>query len=677
VIAYKLMLRKFMVVDKGSATLDKQKGIKRHAFQRDHFQLNKFKSPADEDFQILRVILREFRDLAVINVRPQLETDVDSRHRSVVRANTVFQPRAWTESPLTVFSVRGMTVETLKIRRERNFSPSSSGISLDCRHMFLRDDHSIHVYSVADIQRCHAAKSIPLPVLTYLDSPTKKSESSSQEIYGVSIGRTVCASITTTSCSLHRFIGEKKHQTIRNMSHENTWTLSCVAVSETTVADDLIIVALGLQREEKGIDFGKVELHSIWQNDWREHTRIQTMELRDPATGMNDSPKTLSFSLDGAILTCTTQRHNQVHGWQLPTAEALGKIKRISATTRPFNIGVNAKGITSATAWMSPAQRPYVLCTTSPSTERDVDGGEWTFIAPLSMPFAPWATERAYHCLRQVQGDDSRHLHIHASAISPQGNLVALLDSKGRICLIPIRARRGGGMVSNDDVPPVEVKPALGRNEDLMAGIRFNLLGTKLYAINWNGEVLVISFPHTYPIERKPEICRAPTFISQATVSSPQKYSRTFSPTQNQLALFSNNESQPPTRASASCGSNKSASTSSTNFAPDDAQFSETSTAASLGVAFEKPDHKTGELMMSQPPPKVPKSKRLSSWRWPFKGSKTEDKEARKSMSALLTSPARIQSLGATQQPQSTGLPELSPSQRDTFSEQIRSKFDN
>jgi hypothetical protein len=203
--------------------------------------------------------------------------------------------------------------------------------------MFLRDDHSVRIYSLDDIQRCHTTKSVPQAVLVIEHQSLIDGTSRYQEIQGASIGRTVCATITETGCWLHRFIGGRKHQEIRRMSRDNTWKLCCVAVSETTTKDDLITVALGMQQDRGGKDFGEVELISIWQNDWGERTRIQTMELKDWALGRTDSPKTLTFSLDGATLTCTTQRENQVHGWQLPTADAVRKIKKICETTRPFN----------------------------------------------------------------------------------------------------------------------------------------------------------------------------------------------------------------------------------------------------------------------------------------------------------------------------------------------------
>jgi hypothetical protein len=71
-------------------------------------------------------------------------------------------------------------------------------------------------------------------------------------------------------------------------------------------------------------------------------------------------------------------------------------------------------------------------------------------------------------------------------------------------------------MVSDDEVPPIEVKAKLGRNEDLMAAIRFNPEGTKLYAVNWNCGV-VVDFPRAQRAEVRPEFYRSPTLVSAPT----------------------------------------------------------------------------------------------------------------------------------------------------------------
>jgi hypothetical protein len=230
-----------------------------------------------------------------------------------------------------------MGVTKLKIRHEKSFKPLASGISLDCRHVFLRNAHHIHIYSMEAIEHDHTKKSISPTALIIERKPFIR-DPKDQGIQGTSIGLTVCASITEISCWLHKFVGEEKHQEIRRMSHDNTWRLCCVAVSETTAEKDPIIVALGMQQDRSGKDYGKVELISIWQNDWGELASVQTMHLKDDTLRRSDVPKTLAFSSDGSILTCTTQRENQIHGWKLPTAKVVEKIRKITETSRPFNI---------------------------------------------------------------------------------------------------------------------------------------------------------------------------------------------------------------------------------------------------------------------------------------------------------------------------------------------------
>lgn len=224
----------------------------------------------------------------------------------------------------------------IDLEKKSKFRPSSAGISLDCQHVFLRDDFSVRIYRTKDVQRCHGTKDVP-PVVLNISAPKEPhNEKKLQMFHSASLGRTVCATITDTRCYVHRYLDVQKEKEIRRSSTDNTWKLSCVAVSETTLKDDLIILAIGFQQERDGEDRGKIELYSLWQDDWREFTKIQTMELEDKATRMTDSPKTLTFSLDGATLTCTTQRHNQIYGWQLPTATAMDKIVRICETSRPF-----------------------------------------------------------------------------------------------------------------------------------------------------------------------------------------------------------------------------------------------------------------------------------------------------------------------------------------------------
>jgi hypothetical protein len=219
-----------------------------------------------------------------------------------------------------------MSATRHKTRASRGLSAS---LSLDCLYMLLRTDSSVRIYEIAQAQSYHG-RSGSLRASLEIPRPTGPRS----DFRGASLGRAICATITNSSCSIHRYIGIEEHKQIY-LASSDTWKISCVAVSEATAMGDLAFVAIGLQNDHS--DFGKIKIFSLWQNDWGECTEVKTMILRDRATNVDDSPKSLAFSLDGAILTCTTQG-NQVHAWQLPTVTETRSIRKICEVTRPFNI---------------------------------------------------------------------------------------------------------------------------------------------------------------------------------------------------------------------------------------------------------------------------------------------------------------------------------------------------
>jgi hypothetical protein len=74
-------------------------------------------------------------------------------------------------------------------------------------------------------------------------------------------------------------------------------------------------------------------------------------------------------------------------------------------------------------------------------------------------------------------------------------------------------------MVTNDFEKPIEVPEALGKNEGNMAGLRFNPIGTKLYGINWNGQIVMVRFPHANE-ELNRDIRKDSTLTSQSSSGS-------------------------------------------------------------------------------------------------------------------------------------------------------------
>jgi hypothetical protein len=113
-------------------------------------------------------------------------------------------------------------------------------------------------------------------------------------------------------------------------------------------------------------------------------------------------------------------------------------------------------------------------------------------MSPLSQPLLNTAGPFAYHCFFHIQGNGSKHAHIHGAAISPVGNVIAFLDSNGSICLIPIESNTDNhGGFRSLDAPPIELNFELGQNDELRGDIRFNENGTKLYAITHSKAVEV------------------------------------------------------------------------------------------------------------------------------------------------------------------------------------------
>jgi hypothetical protein len=123
-------------------------------------------------------------------------------------------------------------------------------------------------------------------------------------------------------------------------------------------------------------------------------------------------------------------------------------------------------------------------------------------MSPLSEPLLIEAKQFAYHCFLQIQGRNSKHAHIHGAAISTIGNVIAFLDSNGRMCLIPIESNTGnhGGFRSVGELP-IEIKTTLGQNDELRGDIKFNESGTKLYAITHSKAVEVTLYTDADPSE--------------------------------------------------------------------------------------------------------------------------------------------------------------------------------
>lgn len=148
----------------------------------------------------------------------------------------------------------------------------------------------------------------------------------------------------------------------------------------------------------------------------------------------------------------------------------------------------NSRGITSAVLFNSPSTKPYVLCTTSPSNERAVNQGEWSFISPIgsSPAVVPQKLEHSFSSLGKAKG-------ILAGAASTSGKVIALLDEQGFLRIFRLAGIPTGGLCSLGN--PVILDHRLSKQQRLStAAIRFQecdaSLRLELFAIDIQGVVI-------------------------------------------------------------------------------------------------------------------------------------------------------------------------------------------
>ena len=155
--------------------------------------------------------------------------------------------------------------------------------------------------------------------------------------------------------------------------------------------------------------------------------------------------------------------------------------------------------MTSTSIYNSPSNRPYVLCTTSPSSERHYNNGEWSFSLPLPSTETPSSStprwrppSNTIHNFEQFK----RHDRFRAGAVSNKHNVFAVLEDNGRISTLPLTAGAQGGICGP---PPDESEGGgstfLSKSIGKVGGcLRFTPDGERLVAVDAEGKVVVAEF---------------------------------------------------------------------------------------------------------------------------------------------------------------------------------------
>ena len=149
-------------------------------------------------------------------------------------------------------------------------------------------------------------------------------------------------------------------------------------------------------------------------------------------------------------------------------------------------------GITSASTFKGPSGTTYVVCTTSPSSERYRNGGEWSFISPLSYTMGPRLRPPNLPChdLEQFKG----HHALTVGCVSRTHDVLAVLEDSGNISILSLENHEKGG-ICGEEGEPKRLPEALCREEKPSTScLRFDPDGEKLFAIDRKGKIIVTKF---------------------------------------------------------------------------------------------------------------------------------------------------------------------------------------
>lgn len=148
-------------------------------------------------------------------------------------------------------------------------------------------------------------------------------------------------------------------------------------------------------------------------------------------------------------------------------------------------------GITSATTFKGPSGTIYVACTTSPSSERYRNDGEWPFISPLSHARGPELRppNPPFHNLEQFK----EHHALTVGCVTRKHDVLAVLEDSGEISILSLKNHEKGGICGEGNAE--RLSEALYKHEKPSTScLRFDPAGERLFAIDTKGKIIMTDF---------------------------------------------------------------------------------------------------------------------------------------------------------------------------------------
>lgn len=271
----------------------------------------------------------------------------------------------------------------------------------------------------------------------------------------------------------------------------NQWyPKSLIAIHETR---DRVWIAIAGSMRQDGEHSGSIKMYSITQNVENPSMTRHPVSFNRPKPNplALDSLKTLQFSPDGRRIACATN-NNRVLVWQL--SDDAGPDGPPFIIERDLKREMMGGEISSTSLFSTSLDRPYVFCTTMPSSERAINKGEWSFISPVGS-----AQVRVHHSLIHELTRLGKSRGFCTGAVSPEGGVVALVEevtkAQGRLVIMPVIAEEAGGLSTLDPIKLDKDTLAVHGNESIKispTAVRFHKTdaGICLVAVDTNGKVI-------------------------------------------------------------------------------------------------------------------------------------------------------------------------------------------
>ena len=374
-----------------------------------------------------------------------------------------------------------------------------AGLSSYCRYCFFYRQDEVSVFPL-DLRVCGTQPFSSRALCI------DKRATHGEPIVDAKISLNFLVTITTERVLISNISNKQEFEPIL---HGN-WEPAGLAIHES---ETLLIIILGYG---KGFSLettdGRIEIYK-----YRIGSRSRRLACcSSPTLPTRARPKRLSLKEDGRILTCVTAIQSKLLVWELD--------ENFSSSVEPFAFTKNRYrqeqyevGVTSTSIYISPSNNIYLLCTTSPSSERHQNQGEWSFILPLpnlgklTAPQLRPPYRDNIHNFEQFEN----HRAITAGAVSSRHNVFAVLEVNGRISLLPLKASAQGGICgvntknkmkdldeSRGSISYTDTRVGMKILDERLGGtggcLSFTPDGEKLIAVDARGKVVIVDFEKRY-----------------------------------------------------------------------------------------------------------------------------------------------------------------------------------